>query len=96
VEPCGLKIFPRFGPAPQRTALAIMSDIGAWGATAQQFHASLKALGAPSQLRISIASDGGDLFTGFAIFNMLHPHPASKVVRDRKARGGWRELALCT
>jgi ATP-dependent protease ClpP protease subunit len=32
-------------------------------------------------LVISINSDGGDVSTGFAIFNMLQRHPARKVVR---------------
>lgn len=60
--------------------IAIYSDIGGFGVSAQDFADSLKALGKPKEIRLSISSDGGDVSTGFAIYNMLNRHPANKVV----------------
>lgn len=60
--------------------IAIFSDIGYFGVTAQDFHDQLAALGSPDELNISISSNGGDVSQGFAIFNMLARHPAHKVV----------------
>jgi ATP-dependent Clp protease protease subunit len=60
--------------------LAIYSDIGAWGVTANHFRQALDGLGDVDTLKVRIASDGGDIATGFAIYNMLASHPAHKVV----------------
>ena len=60
--------------------IAIFSDIGGFGVTAQDFHDQLLALGDVDELNISISSDGGDVFVGFAIFNMLRRHSANKIV----------------
>lgn len=60
--------------------IAIFSDIGAWGVTAQDFYSQLRSLGKVSEIRLSISSNGGDVSTGFAIYNMLNRHPAAKVV----------------
>src|SRR4051794_3430742 len=61
--------------------IGIFSDIGAGGVTAGAFHAALTAMRGAKTLLISINSDGGDVTTGFAIYNMLERHPARKVVR---------------
>ena len=60
--------------------ILIYSDIGAGNATAQDFHAELQGLGKVDTLNIRISSDGGDVFHGFAIYNMLMRHAAHKVV----------------
>lgn len=60
--------------------IAILSDIGMFGVTASDFRNQLIALGKPSEIRISISSDGGDVADGFAIYNMLNRHPANKIV----------------
>lgn len=60
--------------------ISILSEIGGWGITAQMFNEQLDALGSPSELRIAISSDGGDVADGFAIFNKLNRHPANKIV----------------
>ena len=69
------------GAADETSAdISIFSDIGGWGVSVQDFHDQLTALGNPDTLRIAIASDGGDVSTGFAIYNMLNRHPANKIV----------------
>lgn len=60
--------------------IAIFSDIGMWGLTANDFRNQLITLGKPTEIRISISSDGGDVADGFAIYNMLNRHPANKIV----------------
>lgn len=61
--------------------IAIYNEIGGFGVTAADFARELEALGAPEVLRVSISSDGGDIATGYAIFNMLSRHTARKVMR---------------
>jgi ATP-dependent Clp endopeptidase proteolytic subunit ClpP len=61
-------------------SIQIYSEIGELGVSAKEFHENLLALGKPSELRISISSNGGDVSQGFAIYNMLARHPAKKVV----------------
>lgn len=60
--------------------ISIFSEIGAWGITAGMFKDQLVGLGAPSEIRVSISSDGGDVADGFAIYNLLNRHPANKIV----------------
>lgn len=47
--------------------------------TLQEFEAELEALGPVKKLQLSIFSEGGDVFTGMAIHNLLVRHPAKKV-----------------
>ncbi|MEH2551058.1 ATP-dependent protease ClpP protease subunit [Bradyrhizobium sp. AZCC 2262] len=61
--------------------IAIYSEIGGSGVTAEAFHADLSRMRGVSTLLISINSDGGDVSTGMAIANMLQRFPARKVVR---------------
>jgi ATP-dependent Clp endopeptidase proteolytic subunit ClpP len=61
-------------------AISIYSDIGEWGLTASDFHRSLNDLGKPRELHISISSNGGDIPSGFAIYNVLSRHAAKKIV----------------
>lgn len=60
--------------------IAIYSDIGGFGVTANDFLNQVEALGDVTTLNVRITSDGGDVFQGFAIFNILSRHPANKVV----------------
>lgn len=60
--------------------LAIYNEIGFWGTTAADFKNSLDAVKNVKTLNISINSPGGDVFDGFAIFNLLRAHPATKNV----------------
>jgi ATP-dependent protease ClpP protease subunit len=63
--------------------VSIFSDIGGGGVTSKAFHAELshmKTRGVKT-LIISVNSDGGDVSTGFHIFNMLAGFPARKIVR---------------
>jgi ATP-dependent Clp protease protease subunit len=64
-----------------RGEIAIMNDIGAWGVTQQDFFDGLNSLGPVTDLDVFISSDGGDVSTGFAIYDMLNRHEANKVVR---------------
>ncbi|MCK1668629.1 head maturation protease, ClpP-related [Bradyrhizobium sp. 153] len=61
--------------------IAIYNDIGAWGVSAQSFYDALKGVGPVDNLDILISSDGGDVTTGFAIYDMLARHSAYKVAR---------------
>lgn len=47
--------------------------------TLQEFEAALEALGAVKKIQLSIFSEGGDVFTGMAIHNLLARHPAKKI-----------------
>lgn len=49
--------------------------------TPKKFAAELKALGDISQLTVHINSQGGDIFAGMAIYNLLRQHPAKIIVR---------------
>lgn len=60
--------------------ISIFSEIGGFGVTVQSFHDALKALGTPDEIRLAISSNGGDISTGFAVYNMLDRHPARKIV----------------
>lgn len=52
---------------------------GVGAGTLQEFEAELNALGDVRDLTVSIFSEGGEVFTGMAIANLLQRHPASKV-----------------
>jgi ATP-dependent Clp protease protease subunit len=60
--------------------VSIYGDIGGWGLTALDFKAALDSLGDVGTLRVNIASDGGDISAGYAVFNLLASHPARKVM----------------
>lgn len=60
--------------------ISIFGEIGGYGVSAASFKEQLTALGGVSEIRLSINSAGGDIPTGFAIYNMLNRHPANKVV----------------
>lgn len=60
--------------------LAIYNEIGFWGTTAADFKNALDAVSNVKTLNISINSPGGDVFDGFAIFNLLRAHKAEKIV----------------
>lgn len=47
--------------------------------TLQEFEAALEGLGQVKKIQLSIFSEGGDVFTGMAIHNLLVRHPAKKV-----------------
>lgn len=61
--------------------LGIYSDIGAGGVTFKAFNAELSRLKGMKTLVVGINSDGGDVSTGFAIYNVLTRFPAKKIVR---------------
>jgi ATP-dependent Clp protease protease subunit len=60
-------------------AVTIYGDIGDFGITAADFHKSLAALGNVREIALNIDSPGGDVATGFSIYNMLKRHPARVV-----------------
>ena len=59
------------GPAEIR----IYDSIGWWGVTAKDFAGELDAIQA-DEITLRINSSGGDVFDGFAIYNLLRDHPA--------------------
>lgn len=59
------------GPAEVR----IYDSIGWYGITAKDFAAELDGIKAP-EITLRINSSGGDVFDGFAIYNLLRDHPA--------------------
>jgi ATP-dependent Clp protease protease subunit len=61
--------------------ISILSDIGEFGVTAEDFNTQLKALGPTKEILVTISSNGGDVSVGTAIYNMLKRYPAHKVVR---------------
>ncbi len=73
------------GSGDKRAELLLYGDISDsswWGdeVTPKQFKADLDALGDVAELDIYINSGGGDVFAGFAIYNMLKRHTAKKTV----------------
>lgn len=64
-----------------RGEIWLYDQIGArfWGdgVTAKSFQKDLTALGKVSAIDLRINSPGGDVFDGFAIYNMLAQHPAT-------------------
>lgn len=60
--------------------IMIYDDIGIWGITAKDFVNSLVELGDVKNLIIRINSYGGEVIDGFAIYNRLREHAASKTV----------------
>ena len=60
--------------------IKIYGDIGGWGVTFQDFSRQLESLGLGSNdtINLTINSDGGDVYQGFAIYNALAMHPATK------------------
>jgi ATP-dependent protease ClpP protease subunit len=56
--------------------IRIYDSIGWWGVTASDFAAELDKVDA-SEIVLRINSSGGDVFDGFAIFNLLRDHPAT-------------------
>ena len=73
------------GSGEKRAELLLYGDISdsSWfgdEVTPKQFKADLDALGDVSELDIYINSGGGDVFAGFAIYNMLKRHAAKKTV----------------
>lgn len=66
--------------ANNAASITILGDIGAWGVSFADFKRSVDAAGKPKELHISINSDGGDVYTGFAIYNYLQRHAARKIV----------------
>jgi ATP-dependent protease ClpP protease subunit len=60
------------GPAEIR----IYDSIGWWGVTAKDFAAELDKVEA-DEIVLRINSSGGDVFDGFAIYNLLRDHPAT-------------------
>jgi len=58
--------------------LYLYTPIGEYwgGITAERFQQELNALGKPSEIRLYINSDGGEVFQGVSIYNMLVRHTA--------------------
>ena len=71
---------------PETLVINIMDDIGAgdWqssGYSAKQFLCELNAYPDAKKLEININSDGGSVFDGFAIYNMIKGDPRPKTGR---------------
>jgi ATP-dependent Clp endopeptidase proteolytic subunit ClpP len=61
--------------------IEILSDIGEFGLSFEDFNNALKALGPVKELLITISSNGGEVSTGFAIYDRLKRLSAHKTVR---------------
>lgn len=72
--------FKNLGTTGELFLYGEISDTSWWGdeVTPAQFQSDLAALGDISDLNIYINSPGGDVFAGFAIYNILNRHPAHK------------------
>lgn len=57
--------------------IAIYNDIGMWGIQSSDFKAALDGVGDVSDLTIRINSYGGEVFVGFAIYNLIKEHKAT-------------------
>lgn len=67
--------------ANQEAEIWIYDEIGqGWfvdGITAKQFGEELRGLGKVNKITVRLNSPGGDVFDGFAIYNLLKQHPAN-------------------
>jgi ATP-dependent protease ClpP protease subunit len=64
----------------EKTAeIMIYEEIGYWGKTAKDFKCELDALGEVDNIDLRICSPGGNVFMGFAIYNLLCQHSAKIV-----------------
>ncbi len=61
--------------ADDEATIYIYSEIGWFGATAEEFVTELREITAP-KISVRINSYGGSIFEGIAIFNALRSHPA--------------------
>jgi len=70
----------RFQAKGSRGEIWLYDQVGATffgdGVSAKSFQKDLSALGKVSTINLHINSPGGDVFEGFAIYNMLAQHPA--------------------
>lgn len=70
----------RFQAKGSRGEIWLYDQVGASffgdGVTAKSFQKDLASLGKVSAINLHINSPGGDVFDGFAIYNMLAQHPA--------------------
>lgn len=71
----------RMTAAQGAAELFIYDEIGMFGVTAAMFIRDLQALGDVSEIRLHIASIGGDVYNGLAIYNALSRHPAKVTVQ---------------
>ncbi len=62
------------GKKNNETRIDIMSEIGFWGITAEQFRNDLKGIGEDEPIHVHINSDGGDILEGNEIYNALVEH----------------------
>ena len=71
----GDRVFWNLSRNGDTAELAIYDEIGFFGTSAAQFREQLASLDVES-IRLEINSPGGDVFDGFAIYNMLRDHKA--------------------
>ena len=64
----------------EEAEISIFDEIGFWGSNAKDFYAQLKAIKA-KKIVLRINSPGGSVVDGYAIYNMLRSHSATKEVR---------------
>jgi len=55
----------------RKAEISIYADIGMWGITAEQFKKEFQSLGEVDSIDVRINSYGGEVFDGFAIYNLL-------------------------
>lgn len=78
-----------FNPAGKTADVYIYDDIGKWtdcagnesGVSANDFRLEVLGLGAVDEITVHIASNGGDVGEGLAIYNFLLNHPAKIITR---------------
>jgi ATP-dependent Clp endopeptidase proteolytic subunit ClpP len=68
----------RLDAASKTADVYLYTPIGEYwgGITAERFQQELNAIGKPSEIRLYINSDGGEVFQGISIYNMLVRHTA--------------------
>lgn len=60
--------------------ISILGSIGGFGVNFESFNRALTNLGPVNEIHLAINSDGGEVNDGFAIYNALAMHPATKTV----------------
>lgn len=67
-------------PDGEKAVIYLYDDIGFFGSTAQDFANELRDVTAPL-IEVRIASAGGDMWDGIAIYNSLRSHPSRVVTQ---------------
>jgi ATP-dependent protease ClpP protease subunit len=66
----------------KKADIFIFSEIGYWGVRAQDIVNALDPIKDATEITLHLNSNGGEVFDGMAIYNILAAHPAKKITKN--------------